>query len=102
MTTEPAVALIAIADQFPGLTLHELVFVDQALRNHGASFGPAFGDYSSGLVPLGRRATIEIVNNGSHYMVSMVCHTGGWDFTVSIDRDTGALIDPVQGEFSPA
>jgi hypothetical protein len=77
--------------------------VDQALRTHGnlTLQHNGFGDYSVGLYDLSKRAALSIDDRGDHYLLLAVSKREGWDFTVSVDKVTGELKNPMQGEFEP-
>ena len=89
-----------LSRRFSSLNHAEVAFIDEAFKRHGASLGHSFGDYSKGLVSLSTCAIVELADHGTHYFVTIVCHAEGWDFAVSIDKATGAFVDPVQGQFS--
>lgn len=85
---------------FPKLTLENLRLIEEALQKGGAALGVAFGDYSKGLVYFANKTRLELEDHGDSFWLSMDCDDERWDFVVSIDKKTLALLNPMQGEIA--
>jgi tetratricopeptide (TPR) repeat protein len=84
-----------IAKENKGISVAEVAFIDKSFRENGPKNDPALGSFES-LEGVSKIVTrINITKNPTHFHVSF--GEASWDFSVSIDRKSGAWLAPVVG-----
>lgn len=84
-----------LAKENAGISVADVAFIDQSFRKNGKMNDPAMGSFESlegvsKIVP-----HIVIKKNPQYFVVSF--GASSWDFSVSIDRKTGAWVSPAVG-----
>ena len=75
-----------------------IAFINQQLAIHG-NIGPAFGNYSAGLLAVAGLSTVTVIEHEDRYDISSF--SGSHDLEFSIDRTSGELSNACVGTIAP-
>ncbi|MCB0367521.1 MAG: hypothetical protein H6624_12600 [Bdellovibrionaceae bacterium] len=87
---------VELAKQNTQVTAEEIEFIDASFRKNGKFEKSSFGDYSVGLEALNKEAYIKVQPKAGSYFVELNSRSGNWEFSVEVDRATGAWKNPAQ------